>query len=142
MLNADTGEIRLHRSNFVLHAGVTPQSIEEQLAEQIIHRRETDNHYVHYWLCADIASPEYITANLIFFKNRLLSISLFPQDHSETVWKTLAPPTELQLAQNIVRAWYQKYFSEAKMSFQWGTIGFCEGSDPIYYPPAIVIKYS
>ena len=97
MLNVDTGEIRLHRSNFVLHAGVTPQNIEEQLSDQIIHRRETDNHYAHYWLCADIASPEYITANLIFFKNRLLSIYLYPQDHSETISKTLAPPLSFSL---------------------------------------------
>lgn len=141
MFNLAAGNIKLCRSNFTLRLDITPQVIEENLADVIFDRKKINTHFLYYMIWVDIEPHEYIYAEVSFFDNKLQHIRLLPQHQSASTAERQVHSMDLLTAQNLASSWYRKYFSDEKMTFSWGTVTYFNGADPIYSPPCILVKF-
>ena len=115
--------------------------IEENLADVIFGREKIGTRFLRYMIWGDIEPHEYIYADISFSDDKLQHIRLLPQYQSTTASEKQVYCMDLLAAQNLTHAWHQKYFSDDKMDFSWGTVTYFKGGDPIYSPPCILIKF-
>ena len=66
MFNLAVGYIELCRSNFTLRADITPQIIEDNLADVILDRKKINTQFLYYMIWVDIEPHEYIYAEVFF----------------------------------------------------------------------------
>ena len=141
MIDLASGKIILYRSNFVITFSLTPEELEKSIPHQIRLKHKTDTNYIHYNVVCDIDPFEYVMAQISFFKKILYSISFYPQNSTHSLSDLNFSPIDLVSARNIAYAWFQKHFKE-QSDFTWGTVKFFPGSDPIYGPANIELKYN
>lgn len=42
----------------------------------------------------------------------------------------------------LAHGWYSRYFEQDELTFPWGSVQYCSGSDPIYSPASVLIRYT
>ena len=141
MFNITTGEIILCHLKFSINPSLTPLQLESEIPNLLISHYITDTNYLHYYVWCDIEPHEFVYTDICFFGNALHSIKILPQQHVRTISEKRSSNMDLDTAQNLAYAWYHKFFAKNELTFSWGRIRFCAGSDPIYGSPHILIRY-
>jgi hypothetical protein len=141
MFNLEKGDILFCDSNLVINGDISQRSFDDLFSEMVVFKDTVSEKYTHYCCWFKLEKDIYIYSSVSFCDERLYVVELFPQDQS-TNKETSRPYTkELKEAQQLAFEWYSRYFNQSELSYTWGRIKYCEGSDPIYRPPCIVIEY-
>ena len=141
MIDITTGEIILYDTGFSVTPSLTPFDLEKYIPNQIVHHYKTDTNYQHYYVWLDIDPAEYVYAAICFRGNSLESIRLFPQYSSRALPEKQPSAMDAVIADNLVEEWYHNHFSSEELIFVWGSIRYFSGTDPIFAPPNVLIKY-
>ena len=141
MINIQDGTITLCDSKFRISKNITQQELKEGIPALITSSYDTNTEYTHYGVWLDIESEIYVYATICFHGNVLKDMRLYPQ-HKSSVCPASAPyPMHLEEAQDSVDKWYHNLFDKDRIISEWGFISYCEGDDPLYYPPCVLIRY-
>ncbi len=156
MFDIKNGQITLTDSQNTIIPHMNRQEFETIFQKNIILKADHNNSYVHDYCWGDIENNDYIYMEVTFFQNQLTEVRLFPQHHG-AISAPLPSPSDCEADwiavkawyENVFGAWYHKVFGvwchkEGKplnRQFSWGEALFCKGSDLIYSPTQIVIKY-
>lgn len=128
-------------SKFCISKNTTQQELKEGMPALITSSYDTTTGYTHYGVWLDIESEIYIYTSICFHGNILIEMRLYPQ-HKSAVRPASQPyAMDLEEAQASVGKWYHNFFDKDKIISEWGFIAYCKGSDPLYYPPNVLIRY-
>ena len=141
MIDTTTGEIILYNTGYSVTPSLTPFDLEKYIPNQIVHHYKTDTNYQHYYVWLDIDPAEYVYAAICFRGNSLESIKLFPQHTAHALPAERPSSMDVVIAGNLVEEWYHNHFSSEELIFEWGSIRYFSGTDPIFAPPNVLIKY-
>ncbi len=120
---------------------LTPMQLENTLHDVIIRHSDTDTGYTHYFVWCDIEPGDFVYADICFSGSTLCSVHLLPQHRTHMPSGRDIPNMNLDAARALVKAWYARFFEEPVLTFPWGRITLIPGSDPIYHPPCVMIRY-
>ncbi len=140
MLDKKNGEILFCQSQFAIKTDLREQSLQTKIPGLII-SSYTANEYSHYHVWCDIESGEYIFTDVCFANDTLIEVRLYPQHKTKTVNQTKIFNTNLETARKTMYAWCEK-FQLQNMEYPWGMLSINVGSDAIYGPPNILIRYA
>lgn len=142
MIDTTTGEIILYDTGFSVTSSLTALDLEKYIPNQIVYRYNTDTNWQHYYVWLDIDPSEYVYAEVSFHENSLASIRLLPQHTAHTLPVERPSTMDVVAACHLAEEWYRNHFSGEELIFEWGSIRYLSGADPIYAPPAILVKYT
>lgn len=141
MINLETGEITLIDSKIVLCRDLHSDTFRIKAKDLIVRKSHYDTGYDSYFCWGDIEQGSYIYFVSHFYNNLLFEIQMMPQHHC-TIPHGVPICSECKLDWEEVLVWYRKYFPEGIQKYPWGEVVFFKGTDSIYHPTHIRIKYS
>ena len=112
--------------------------MEKEIPDLIIQKSTIGNGYTHYNCWFDIEPTEFVYVYLIAYNDKITLIEIFPH-HSSPKPTSFPDPDEDHF--DIIKEWYYKYFDSEKQSFPWGIAALDRGTDILYHPSQIVLKY-
>ena len=142
MIDTYTGSLLLTETGFSINSLLTPQQLEQRIPDLIISHYQIGAEYFHYHIWCDLEPNEYIYTHLIFAQNRLLSVTLHPQNKTNESSDRNISNMDLDTARDLLYRWCQRMLPLKQNVFSWGSICVFAGSDPIYAPPGVQIKYN
>lgn len=141
MIDTNKGTVTLCSSGFCISQNTKPPELTRAIPSLISQVRPTNTGYTHCGCWVDMEPQVYVWAFLCFHGDDLESIRLFPQHQSTTLPAPQPHPMNTELSNPLVHEWYRKLFAQDELSFDWGSIRYCEGNDPIYAPTSVLIEY-
>ena len=142
MIDATSGILTLCETGFQITANTTPQDMNKGIPTLIVRIEPSSTGYTHYDCWLDIEPQRYLWASVCFHGDALESIRLFPQHQSTTLPAPRPNPMDTETSQLLGYAWYSKNFEQDELFFPHGSIRDVRGSDPIYYPTCVWIRYT
>ena len=141
MIDAEKGKILLNASGFNICNRTTPGELATALSTLICRSYRPTPKNIHYLCWIDIEPREYVYAEISFSGNVLESMRIFPQHESSEADAPQPNAMDIKKSGELARKWYEKYFDKDELLFSWGSVKYCEGSDPVYSPPCVLISY-
>ena len=143
MINLNTGDITLFHSQFLINRFLTSEDIEKGVPELIVQKNNFRSDYSEFCLWGNFEKNQYIYFTLQFHpKNQLRRICIYPQHHG---FLGAPQPNSSKCSADWleVKRWYHKYFQQKNeyADYPWGEFRFIKGSDDIYFPTKIDIRY-
>lgn len=142
MIDPKQGILTLCASGFQITADTTPQDLAEGIPERIVQTDSVPTGYTHFHCWLDIEPRCYIWASVCFRGNVLESIRLFPQHQSASIPAPQPSSMDIEASQPLAHGWYRRRFEQDKLVFPGGSMQYCAGSDAIYAPTSVLIRYT
>ncbi len=142
MIDAKQGIITLCESGFRITADTTPQALVEGIPSLIAQIHPIRTGYTHYSCWLDIELKRYVWVSVCFHGDVLESLRLYPQHQSTSLPAPQPSPMEIEASHLLAHGWYSELFGQDELSFPWGSIRYHKGTDPIYHPTLVLIRYT
>lgn len=142
MIDIKQGIVTLCESELQITADTTPQALTEKTPELIFRADPIATGYTHFHCWLDIEPQCYVWASICFCGSVLESIRLFPQHQSASIPAPQPNSMDVEESHPLAHGWYSRYFEQDELTFPWGSVQYCSGSDPIYSPTSVLIRYT
>ena len=142
MIDTKQGILTLCASGFQITADTTPQDLSEKIPELILRADPILTGYTHFYCWLDVEPQRYVWASICFCGNVLESIRLFPQHQSTSIPAPQPSSMDIEESHPLAHTWYSKHFEQDRLTFPRGSVQYCPGSDPIYSPTSVLIRYT
>ncbi len=142
MIDAKQGIITLCESGFQITADTTPKALTEGIPALISQIHPVSTGYTHYNCWLDIEPQCYVWASVCFRGDIPESIRLYPQHQRTAVPAPQPSPMDTEAFHLLAHTWYSRLFAQDELFFPRGSIRYCKGTDPIYYPTCVSIRYT
>ena len=141
MIDPKQGILTLCASGFRITPHTTPQALTEKIPSQIVRIHPANTGYTQYNCWLDVESKQYVWTSICFHGDVLDSIRLYPQHACTAIPAPQPTPADMRLSHPIAHAWYERLIGQDEPDFSWGSIRYVQGSDPIYHPTCIFIRF-
>ncbi len=142
MIDKKQGIITLCESGFHISESTKPQDLTEGIPALISQIHPIHTGYTHYNCWLDIEPKRYVWASVCFRGDVLEFIRLYPQHQTAAIPAPQPSSMDIEASHPLAHAWYSRLFKQDELFFPRGSIRYVRGSDPIYYPTCVLIRFT